>query len=68
MSTGETELREQKVGNVGLCDNRQNRTKCLEEGIDDSVVTTGNRKEEDPKILMMDVVSVKILFITVEFF
>ena len=61
MSTGETELREQKVGNVGLYDNRQNRTKCLQEGIDDSVVTTGNR-EEDPNILMMDVVSVKILF------
>ena len=70
MSTGETKLREQELGNVGVCNHRQNRTKCLEEGVDGSVVTIGNAKEEEPKILMTGVVSVKILFyfIIVEFF
>lgn len=61
MSTGETKLREQEVGNVGVCNHRQ-WNKCLEEGVDGSVVTIGNAKEEEPKILMMGVVPVKILF------
>lgn len=45
MSTGKLSLGNRKVGNVGLCDNIDRMNKVFEEGIDDSVVTTGNRKE-----------------------